>query len=81
MASPLATAKQSVTLPSSGAKVSRIRRDPPPPVQALEVRDPEQRDARTVVIGILTVTLVLVLIVIGIGNAVGWSPREYTAHL
>ena len=81
MASPLTTAKQSVSLTSSGVRVSKIRRDPPPAVKELVVPDPEQRDTRTVVIGILTFTLALLFIGIAVSSYLGWSPREYTAHL
>lgn len=81
MASPLSTAKQSVSLAPGGVRVSKIRRDPPPAVKELEVTDPEQRDTRTVVIGILTFTLALLFIGIAVSSYLGWSPREYTAHL
>lgn len=81
MASPLTTAKPSVSLASNGVRVSKIRRDPPPPVQDLTVPDPDQRDARTVIVGILTFTLALLVIGIAISSYLGWSPREYVAHL
>ncbi len=81
MASPLTTAKQSVSLASSGVRVSKIRRDPPPVMKELEVPDPDKRDTRTVVIGILTFTLALLFIGIAVSSYVGWSPREYVAHL
>lgn len=87
MASPLASGKQSVSLASPGVRGSksvpgsRIRRDPPPPAKEIAVPDPDKRDARTVVLGILTFTLVLLVILIGLSSALGWSPREYTAHL
>ena len=93
MASPLPTGKQTVSLASpglSGSKSvrgsnsvtgSRIRRDPPPVVKDIAVPDPDQRDTRTVVLGILTFTLALLVIFIGISSAIGWSPRDYVAHL
>lgn len=88
MASPLPSGKQSVDLATSGAARgprgvpgSRIRRDPPAPVKELAVVDPEDRDARTVVLGILAFTLILLVIAIGLSSAVGWSPREYVAHV
>lgn len=86
MASPLPTAKQSVSLASAGASGSKsvggskIRRDPPPVVKEVAVADPDQRDARTVIIGILTVTLALLVIMIGVASYNGWSPRDYVAH-
>ena len=45
---------------------SKIRRDPPPPVKELEIVDIERRDARTVVLGILTFALALVVIAIAL---------------
>ncbi len=58
MASPLQTAKQSVNL-SAPVRVSRIRRDPPPVVKEAPVRDPEEVEARTVVIGVITFALAM----------------------
>ena len=93
MVSPLASGKQTVSLASpglSGSKSvrrsnsvtgSRIRRDPPPLAKDIAVPDPDQRDTRTVVIGILTFTLALVVIMIGVASYSGWSPRDYVAHL
>ena len=87
MASPLPTAKQSVSLASSGqggAKVvrgSRIRRDPPPVVKEVTIAERDERDTRTVVIGILTFAVALVIILVGIGSFTGWTPRDYIAHL
>ena len=60
---------------------SRIRRDPPPLAKDIADPDPDQRDMRTVVVGILTFTLALFIIFIGISSAVGWTPRDYVAHL
>ena len=93
MVSPLASGKQTVSLASpglSGSKSvrrsnsvtgSRIRRDPPPLAKDIAVSDPDQRDTRTVVLGILTFTLALVVIMIGVASYSGWSPRDYVAHL
>ena len=93
MASPLPTGKQTVSLASpglSGSKSvrrsnsvtgSRIRRDPPPLAKDIAVPDPDQRDTRTVVLGILTFTLALLVIAIGVSSFIGWSPRDYVAHL
>jgi hypothetical protein len=80
VASPLKSEKRSVDLAARGVRVSRIRRDPPPVVKEVSIRERDERDTRTVVIGILSVTLILIVIAAGIGNAVGWSPRQYTAH-
>jgi hypothetical protein len=95
MASPLQTGKSSADLAPSGAGAmgslgtskrapgSKIRRDPPAPVAAKELKipDPDQRDARIVVVGILLFTLILVAIMIGVASMNGWSPREYVAHV
>ena len=92
MASPLPTGKQTVSLASPGllratavrgsnsVTGSRIRRDPPPLAKDIAVPDPDQRDTRTVVLGILTFTLALVIIMIGVASYSGWSPRDYVAH-
>ena len=81
MASPLQTGKKSVNLAPRGAPGSRIRRDPPPPVKEVAVIDPEERDRRAVVIGILTFTLALVVIAFGFTSFAGWTPRSYTVQL
>ena len=81
MASPLQTGKQSVDLAASGARVSKIRRDPPPVVKETVVRDRDERDARIVVIGVVTFALALIIILIGFSNAAGWSPSQYTIHI
>jgi hypothetical protein len=78
MASPLQTGKQSVNLAAGEVRISRIRRDPPPAVKEVVVRDPDERDARMVVIGIVTFALALFVIAIGFSSVTGWSPRQYT---
>ena len=64
--------KQSVNLASGPVRVSRIRRDPPPVARKApgreRERDPERREARTVVIGILTFEIALFIIVLGFGS-------------
>ena len=77
MASPLQTGKQSVNL-AAGVRVSRIRRDPPPPVKKVAVRDPEERETRIVVIGVVTFALAIFVIMIAFGSYSGWSPSQYT---
>jgi hypothetical protein len=81
MASPLKTGKQTVSLASPGVRVSRIRRDPPPAVKEVTLEDQNERDARTVVIGVLIFTLALVIVLLGFTDLFGHSPRNYTAHL
>ena len=81
MASPLKTGKQSVDLATSGAHRSRIRRDPPPVVKELVVRDPHERNTRMVVIGVVTFALSLFVIAIGFSSVTGWSPTQYVIHI
>ncbi len=80
MASPLPTGKQSIDLAKGAVRGSRIRRDPPPVEKELVVSDPTEREARMVIIGIITFALAIVVITLGFASAAGWSPRQYTAH-
>lgn len=80
MASPLQTGKKSVNL-AGGVRVSRIRRDPPPIAQKITVRDPEERDTRTVVVGIVSFALAIVAITIGFSINYGWSPSQYNIEI
>jgi len=77
MASPLPSRKQSVSLASDGARVSRIRRDPPPPAPEIVIAERNERDARMVAIGIIVFALALVVIGIAVMSWVGWTPRDY----
>lgn len=77
MARPLPTAKQSVVLAQSGPRVSRIRRDPPPPAPEKVLAERNERDARMVAIGIVTFTLAMVVIGIALLSWAGWTPRSY----
>lgn len=81
MASPLHTGKQSVNLASDGVRVSKIRRDPPPVVKEIVVRERDEREAWVVVIGVVTFALALVIIVIGVASTGGWTPRQHTVRL
>ena len=81
MASPHQTGKQSVDLAAPVVRVSRIRRDPPPLVKVVSAVEVKERDARTIVIGIITVAVALFVIMIGASNAAGWSPSQYTIHI
>ena len=80
MASPLQSGKKSVNLapPVPG---SRIRRDPPPVAKKIELRDPEEIEARTVLIGVVSFARAIVIIVIGISSNYGWSPADYNIEL
>lgn len=81
MAKPLQTGKQSVNLATSEVRVSKIRRDPPPVVKQLEVRDPRELERRDVIIGVLAFALAIFVIILAFGSYWGWSPREYTIHV
>jgi hypothetical protein len=80
MARSLATAKKSVNLASSGVRVSRIRRDPPPKVKE-KVVDLDTVDRRDVVIGVLAFALALFVIILAVSSYNGWTPKEYTVHV
>ena len=82
MASPLPTRKQSVDLGSSPTpRVSKIRRDPPPVVKQLELRDPKDVERRDAIIGVLAFALSIFVIVLAIGGFNGWSPAQYTINI
>jgi hypothetical protein len=81
MARPLSTGKKSVTLTSPEVRVSKIRRDPPPAVKELVVRDRDERDTWMVVIGIVTFALALFIIILAFATYSGWSPRQYTVQV
>lgn len=78
MARPLASGKQSVNLAASGVRVSRIRRNPPPPAKKVDPRDREERERSDMVVGVLAFTLALFAIALAAVAWSGWSPREYT---
>lgn len=78
MASPFR--KQTADLTAPAVRVSRIRRDPPPPVKAVSTAEIKERDARHLVIGIVAFALAVFVILIGVTNAAGWSPSQYVVH-
>jgi hypothetical protein len=84
MAHPLQTAKQTVNLATStangGPRVSRIRRDPPPPVKETIV-ELEDRDQTVVVVGVLVFALAIFALVLSFGIYSAWSPSEYTIEI
>ena len=84
MASPLPTRKQSVDLGSSPTpRVSKIRRDPPPPAaKPKELRHPDVVNRSAVVIGVVifAIAIVVILIAFSIFTGYGWTPREYVVH-
>ena len=81
MASPTPTGKQSVKLTPPSARGSRIRRDPPPVVKELVVHDPEERDQREVIVGVLIFALAMFVIIVAFVSYSGWSPSDYTVEL
>ena len=61
MAAPLTTAKATVDLATSGVRVSRIRRDPPSkPKKELSLKERDERDRQTVILGIAGFTLLMI---------------------
>jgi hypothetical protein len=81
MASPLQTRKQAVDLGSTAPRVSKIRRDPPPKVKQIEIRDPKELERQDVVIGVLAFAFAIFVIVIAVASYNGWSPKEYTVRV
>jgi hypothetical protein len=79
MAAPLPTGKKSVNL-AGPVRVSRIRRDPPPIAQKISVSDPEDRDTRTVVIGIVSFALAIAAVILGFSTYQAWSPQHVTVR-
>jgi hypothetical protein len=80
MAQPLHTAKQTVDLASAGPRVSRIRRDPPPPVKETIV-DIEESDETIVFVGVLAFALAIFFLVLAFGVYSAWTPSEYTIEM
>jgi hypothetical protein len=84
MALPLHSGKQAVDLASgvgsSGPRVSRIRRDPPPPVKETLV-DIEESDETIVFVGVLAFALAIFFLVVAFGVYSAWSPSEYTIEM
>ena len=80
MAAPLNARKQTVDLTAPGPRVSRIRRAPPLKVKEVPVRDRAERDRTMVMVGVIAFALALVVVLVGVASAIGWSPRQYTAH-
>jgi hypothetical protein len=85
MASSTPTAKRSVDLApspaSTGPRVSRIRRDPPPAVKERVPVDVEERDQWAVVVGTLAFALAIFVVIVAAGSYSSWSPREYSIEV
>jgi len=78
MATPIQPRKQAVDLAAPVVRVSRIRRDPPPPVKIVTAAEIRERDARGMAIGIAALTLAVFVLLLAATNAAGWSPSQYT---
>ena len=66
--------KSAVQLPAAAARPSRIRREPAPSQAAAKepaLHDIAEREARTVVTGILLFALAIAIIIIGVGDYIG----------
>ena len=83
MARPLPTRKQSVDLGSGEVRVSRIRRDPPPPEKPKELRHPDVVNRSAVIIGVLVfaVALIVILFAFTIFSGYDWSPKQVVLHV
>ncbi len=81
MASPLKNGKQAVNLAAQGARVSRIRRDPPPKVKEVTVGELEERDAWVVAVGVVAFALAIVAIIFGFAIGPGWSPSQHPINI
>ena len=82
MAAPLNSDKQSVDLAAAGSvRVSRIRRDPVRAEKELSVADVEGRDARTVIVGVITFSIAIVIASLGLMAAGGYSVKDQVVHL
>jgi hypothetical protein len=81
MTRPLSTGKQSVNLVSGEVRVSKIRRDPPPVIKQIDIRDRDDRNRWAVAIGVLIFALAIVVIILAFGIYSGWSPRQITVEV
>ena len=81
MARPLQTRKPSVDLAAPAVRVSRIRRDPPPPEKKLTAADIREIDSRNVTIGIIAIAVAIFVVLIAVTNIAGWSPKQYTIEI
>jgi hypothetical protein len=73
------SSKQTVDLSRAPAKVSRIRRDPPPP-PARKVMPSELRasEAKVIVVGLTVFGLAIAILLFQAARWAGWSPADYT---
>ena len=80
MAAPLETGKKSVNL-AGGVRVSRIRRDPPPIAKKIVEPDPDERNMRAAVIGVIAFALAIFIVTVAFSSGIGWSPSQYTVEI
>lgn len=80
MAQPLNSRKQTVDLAAPAVRGSRIRREPPPKVKEVPIRDREERERWVVIFGVVAFACALVAVLVGIASAAGWSPAQYSLH-
>ena len=81
MARPLPSGKKSVNLASAPVPGSRIRRDPPPKVKEVPLRDLEEHDRRNAVIGVITFALAICVILAGFSSVSGCTLDQYELRL
>ena len=77
MARPLSSRKSTVDLAAPVVRVSRIRRDPPPPEKVKPLLDLEERDQWVVVVGVLTFAIAILVIIFGFSNYSGRQSEPY----
>ena len=85
MTRPLPSGKQSVNLGSApvaaGPRVSKIRRDPPPPVKQKSLRIPDENNRFDAVVGIVAFALAMFVILFAFASYSGWSPAQYSVTI
>lgn len=81
MTRPLPTGKKSIDLAAPAVRVSRIRRDPPPPVKEVTAAEIKERDARTIVIGVTVFALAFFVLLIAFGGFAGRASEPYKVEL
>ena len=81
MATRFPPRKQSVDLAAPALRGSRIRRDPPPPAKPVSAAEIRERETWTAALGIVVLALAAFVVLIALGNAAGWSPRDYTVQV
>ena len=81
MAKPLPTTKKSVDLARPAGAVSRIRRDPPPPVKPLSIHDRREQEKWAAVVGIIAFALALFAILWGLSSSGVLSLNRYTISI